>query len=75
MFEIAARTFKGGKFLFLDVGFPRQDRLLRVDVKIGEPRLGRGDQAIGNQRAVIAGKMANDRFAAAFFDHGNCIPF
>ena len=59
MCQVAAGAFEGGEFSF-DGGSPRQDRLAGIDVGIGEPGFRRGDEAVGNQGAVLAGEMADD---------------
>ena len=59
--EIAAGAIESRKLLLPDVRLPRKRPLPGIDMRVRQPRLGRGDQAIGNERAVVAGEMADDR--------------
>src|SRR5208283_2037081 len=63
MLEIEARAVERGSFLFPDLRFPRQDPLPGIDMRVRQPRLCRRDQAVRNQRAMIACEMADDRIA------------
>src|SRR5208337_5448299 len=63
MFEIEARAVERGSFFFPDLRFPRQNPLPGIDMRVRQPRLCRRDQAVWNQRAMIACEMADDRIA------------
>ena len=58
--EVAAGAVESRNFL-PDVRLPRERPLPGIDMRVRQPRLGRGDQAIGYERAVVAGEMADDR--------------
>ena len=61
MFKIAAGAVECGQFPFLDLRLPRKVPLPGVDMRVRQPRLRRGDEAIWNKRAMIAREMANNR--------------
>src|ERR1700730_15973684 len=58
--KVSTRALEGRELLMLDFRSPREGRAPRVDMRIGKPRLGGGDQTIRNQDAMIAGEMTDD---------------
>src|SRR5271157_4891443 len=65
MLKIAARAVECGQFPFLDLRLPRKVPLPGVDMRVRQPRLRRGGQAIWNKGSMITREMANNRAITA----------
>ena len=63
MFKAHARSVEGREFFLLDLGLPRQHPLPWVDMRVRQPGFCRSDQAVRNQRAVLAREKSDDRLA------------
>ena len=73
VFEVAPRTVERGEPRLLDVRFPWQHGLLRIGVKVRQPRFRRRDEAVRHERAMLAREMADDgrvRFRRPRQPHG-----
>ncbi len=60
VFEVAAGGFEGGDFALGEIGFPRENRAFAVGVGLAEPAFGGGDEAVGDERAVVAGEDSGE---------------
>ena len=70
--QVAARDIERRKLFLRTLRPPGQRALLRIDMRVGQPGLGRGDQAVGHQRAMVARELADDtRPASSFHGSGN----
>src|SRR5215510_11221051 len=59
MRKVSPRALERRQLVLLDIQPPWKGFLPRVDMRIGEPRLGGGNEAIGNKGPMLARKMAD----------------
>ena len=59
--KVSPRALKGRELFVLDIRSPRKRLMPGVDMRVGEPRFGGGDETIGNKRAMVASEMAGYR--------------
>ena len=58
--QIDAGAVERRELLFRAFGLPWKRALLRIDVRVGQPGLGRRHQAIGHEGAMVAGELPGD---------------
>src|SRR5262245_22051249 len=66
MGEVARRGFDGRTGLLRMIGAPRQNPRRPINRVVAEPGLGRRDLPSGDERALFAGKYANNSLRALF---------
>ena len=71
MLQVEARTIERRELLLCAIGPPGKRALLRIDVRVGQPGLGRRHQAIGHQGAMVAGELPDDPRLPARLSQGS----
>ena len=58
--QVAARGIKRRKLFLCTIRPPGKRALLRIDVRVRQPGLGGAHHAVGHERAMVSGELAND---------------